>query len=78
MDPALIALLALIASALQIAILRAIDYYFPRGHTRVDDLIAETKSQRAKRHDLIDKHQQKELETRDDNFEVVAPDKIIE
>lgn len=46
MDPSLIAILALIASALQVVLLRAADYFFPRGHTRSDDKIAETKAGR--------------------------------
>lgn len=44
MDPALIAVLALLASAAQVAILRIIDYYYPRGHTAVGDRIAEKKA----------------------------------
>lgn len=43
MDPSLIAVLALLASAVQVGILRIIDYYFPRGHTNVGDRIAELK-----------------------------------
>jgi len=49
-DPSLIAVLALVASALQVALIRVIDYYYPRGHTRVDDKIAEEKA----KHDIED------------------------
>ena len=48
MDPGLVAIIALIASALQVAILRAIDYYWPRGHTAIGDREARRKKDREK------------------------------
>jgi hypothetical protein len=66
MDPALIALLALLASALQVAILRAIDYYFPRGHTAVDDRIAESEADRKDRRHREDKRRKDEMQDRED------------
>jgi hypothetical protein len=69
-DPTLIALLALLASAIQVGILRAIDYYFPRGHTRSGDQIAETKAQRRERHDHDAKVQREIVAKQDDDYEI--------
>lgn len=44
MDPSLIAIIAVGASALQVIALRIIDYYFPRGSTRIGDKIAERRA----------------------------------
>lgn len=44
MEPSLIAIIAVLASALQVALLRIIDYYFPRGSTRIGDKIAELRA----------------------------------
>jgi hypothetical protein len=44
MEPSLIAVIAILASAAQVAILRIIDYYFPRGSTRIGDRIAENRA----------------------------------
>lgn len=70
MDPALIAILALLASAVQVGILRIIDYYYPRGHTALGDKIAETKAERKARHDHDAKVQQKVVDEQDDDFEI--------
>lgn len=74
MDPAVIALLAVVASALQVALLRVIDYYYPRGHTKVGDHIAETKAERITRHEKNDKARRKEKDVQDDDYEVVDGD----
>ena len=44
MEPSLIAVLAVLASITQVAVLRIIDYYFPRGSTRIGDRIAERRA----------------------------------
>jgi hypothetical protein len=44
MDPSLIAIIAVGARALQVIALRIIDYYFPRGSTRIGDRIAERRA----------------------------------
>lgn len=44
MEPSLIAVLAVLASIAQVAVLRIIDYYFPRGSTRIGDRIAERRA----------------------------------
>jgi hypothetical protein len=44
MEPSLIAVIAVLASAAQVALLRIIDYYFPRGSTRIGDRIAERRA----------------------------------
>ena len=49
MDSNTIALLAVVLSLVQVAVLRIIDYYYPRGHTRIGDKIEETRSQRTAR-----------------------------
>lgn len=67
MDPALIAILALLASALQVALLRVIDYYFPRGHNASDDKIAETQAERHTRH-------KKQPDTQDEDYELTDED----
>jgi hypothetical protein len=71
MDPALIALLALLASALQVAILRIIDYYYPRGHTHSGDRIAETKAERDVRHQALADDREKTIAHEDDDFDVI-------
>jgi hypothetical protein len=70
MDPALIAILALIASAIQVGILRAIDYYFPRGHTHTGDQIAETRAEREERHKKLFEERRKTIEHEDDDYEI--------
>lgn len=70
MSPETVAILAVLASALQVALLRVIDYYFPRGHTKVGDHIAETKAERITRHEQNDKARRKEKDVQDDDYEV--------
>jgi exonuclease III len=45
MEPSVVAILAVLASLAQVAILRVIDYYFPKGHTAVGDRIAAHRAQ---------------------------------
>lgn len=68
MDPGLIAILALLASALQVAILRIIDYYFPRGHTHHGDNMLETKTERKERHKAL---HDKVTENIDDDYDLI-------
>jgi SAM-dependent MidA family methyltransferase len=70
-DPALIAVLALIASALQVGLLRVIDYYFPRGHTRIGDHLLETKTERKERHKKLHDDISENI---DENYDLVDPD----
>lgn len=51
MEPSLIAIIALLASAAQVALLRIIDYYFPRGSTRIGDKIAEERARKDKNYE---------------------------
>jgi SAM-dependent MidA family methyltransferase len=70
-DPALIAILALIASAIQVGILRMIDYYFPRGHTHMGDHILETKAERKERHKKL---HDDVTENIDEDYDLTDPD----
>lgn len=72
MDPSLIAILALIASAIQVGLLRAIDYYFPRGHTHVGDHMLEEKAARNKRRKKSDDNDDDECV--DEDLDVTDPD----
>lgn len=68
MEPGLIAVLALLASVVQVAILRIIDYYFPRGRTAHEDRIEETRAQREERHLKTREDQRKFNKDQDDDY----------
>jgi len=70
-DPAVIAALAVLLSALQVALLRVIDYYFPKGHTRTGDHIAETRAEREERHRQLYLDRKKTVEHEDDDYDIV-------
>ena len=70
MDPTVIAALAVLLSAVQVALLRVIDYYFPKGHTRSGDHIAETKAEREERHRQLDRDRKKTIAHEDDGYEI--------
>ncbi len=70
MDPTVIAALAVLLSAVQVALLRVIDYYFPKGHTRTGDHIAETKAEREERHLQLDRDRKKTIAHEDDEYEI--------
>lgn len=60
MDPSLIAVLAVLASLAQVALLRIIDYYFPRGATRIGDRIAQQRAEKDPSYDYDpDEHDNK-------------------
>ncbi len=71
MDPTVIAALAVLLSAVQVALLRVIDYYFPKGHTRSGDHIAETKAEREERHRQLYRDRKKTIAHEDDGYEII-------